>query len=286
MVFDGEGKKLAAVMKELDHRRRREREEKRRAEEEKRKQQGEDRRKREASSSLNTPSSSAAHTPSIPWRPTSHPSILQAEPIRSSHSHYGHSPSVSSYAQYRLNGTGSHSLPRSPVPPSASPALNGLPGTPNDLSAHGPARVRRPTQYSRSGRDESSRDGPPSYSRGYPSRGPQPPSSSTTSNWRGRRPYSWRDRDRDDESAPPSRSPSPIARRRGGFSRSAKQREHEAIVEELAKNGFDHVTLEGHGSQLSGAVREEDVKKFFTSFEVDKVRFLSLGQCSTLTGVL
>ena len=43
-------------------------------------------------------------------------------------------------------------------------------------------------------------------------------------------------------------------------------------MEELAKNGYDYVTLEAHGGQLSGAVREEDVKKFFTSFEVDKVR--------------
>lgn len=61
-------------------------------------------------------------------------------------------------------------------------------------------------------------------------------------------------------------------RRRGGFSKTAKQREHVVVVEALAENGYDYVTLEGHGSQLSGAVREEDVKKFFTSFEVDKVR--------------
>lgn len=274
VVFDGEGKKLAAVMKELDARRRREREEKRRAESEKKRQEEErKKREREASASANTPSTSAGHTP-IPWRPSSHPSMLQAEPIRSSHAHYGHTPhSGPSYAQYRMNGSGPHPLPRTPapVPLSSSPGVNGhSSGTPNNLSAHPPARIRRPPQYGRV-RDESSRDGPPTYSRSYASSRPPLPSShsSTAPSWRGRRPYSWRDRD--DDSLPPSRSPSPI-RRRGGFSRTAKQREHEAVVEELAKNGFDYVTLEGHGSQLSGVVREEDVRKFFTSFEVDKVR--------------
>jgi RNA recognition motif-containing protein len=273
VVFDGEGKKLAAVMKELEARRRRERDEKRRAEEEKKRQ--EERKKREASASMHTPSTSAGHTPasSAPWRPSSHPSMLQAESMRSSHAHYGHSAnSPASYAHYRLNGTasGSHSLPRTPLPPSAQ--LNGLPGSaPNDSSAHGPARIRRPAQYSRN-RDDSVRDGS-SYSRGYASRAPLPASQSSSGPVRGRRPH-WRDRDRDDDSLPPSRSPSPI-RRRGGFSRTAKQREHEAVVEDLAKNGYEYVTLEGRGSELSGAVREEDVKKFFTSFDVDKVCFPS-----------
>lgn len=42
-------------------------------------------------------------------------------------------------------------------------------------------------------------------------------------------------------------------------------------MEELAKNGFDHVKLDGHGAQLSGVVREEDVHQFFDGFKVDKV---------------
>lgn len=270
VVLDGEGKKLAAVMKELDHRRRREREEKRRAEEKKK----DERKKREASASMNTPSTSASHTPvsSAPWRPSSHPSMLQAESMRAAH----YTPhSSSSYAHYRINGSSSSSHPLSRSPATSSQAgPNGLPTPPVDSSAHGPARIRRAPQHGRT-RDDSSRDGPPSYSRSHAPRPPLPSShSSSAPSWRGRRPHSWRDRD-DDTSLPPSRSPSPI-RRRGGFSRTAKQREHEAVVEDLAKNGYDYVTLEAHGGQLSGAVREEDVKKFFTSFEVDKVRGLPL----------
>ena len=280
VVFDGEGKKLAAVMRELEARRRREREEKRRAEE--KKKQEEERKKREASASMHTPSTSAGHTPmsSAPWRPSSHPSMLQAESMRSSHAHYGHGTnSPASYAHYRLNGSapGTHSLPRTPLPPSSA-QLNGLPGTaPSDSSAHGPVRIRRPVQYPRS-RDDSSRDGM-SYSRGYASRPPLPSSYTSGPVSRGRRPH-WRDRDRDDDSLPPSRSPSPI-RRRGGFTRTAKQREHEAVVEDLAKNGYDYVTLEGRGTELSGAVREEDVKKFFTSFDVDKVCLMLTFTCAS-----
>lgn len=38
------------------------------------------------------------------------------------------------------------------------------------------------------------------------------------------------------------------------------------------KNGYDHVTIDGyHGGIVGGAVSEEDVRKFFFGFEVDKV---------------
>ena len=47
------------------------------------------------------------------------------------------------------------------------------------------------------------------------------------------------------------------------------------MLMELAANGFDYVTLDSHGGRLSGSVREEDVRKFFTGFEVDKVRLRS-----------
>ncbi|THG95241.1 hypothetical protein EW026_g6379 [Hermanssonia centrifuga] len=59
--------------------------------------------------------------------------------------------------------------------------------------------------------------------------------------------------------------------RPGTFSKSARQREHNIVVEELAKNGLDYVTIDGGGSQLGGAVREEDVRQFFEGFYVDKV---------------
>ena len=47
-------------------------------------------------------------------------------------------------------------------------------------------------------------------------------------------------------------------------------------MEELARNGNDYVTLEGHGSHLGGYVREDDVRFFFKDFDVDKVRFFVL----------
>ena len=43
------------------------------------------------------------------------------------------------------------------------------------------------------------------------------------------------------------------------------------VLEELAKNGYEHVTLDGHGGQLGSVVREEDVRLFFQGFKVDKV---------------
>ena len=80
------------------------------------------------------------------------------------------------------------------------------------------------------------------------------------------------DHDYADSSLPPSRSPSPVSRRGYMASRAARRQEHESIVRELARNGYDYVTLDTHGGRLSSSVREEDVKKFFTGFEIDKVR--------------
>ena len=60
-------------------------------------------------------------------------------------------------------------------------------------------------------------------------------------------------------------------RRPGQSSRNAYQKDHDAVLEELAKNGYEHVTLDGYGGQLGSVVREEDVRVFFQGFEVDKV---------------
>lgn len=54
-------------------------------------------------------------------------------------------------------------------------------------------------------------------------------------------------------------------------------------MQELAKNGFDYVTLDSHGNRLSSVVREEDVRKFFTGFEVDKVRVETLARSYALS---
>lgn len=262
VVFDGEGKKLAAVMRELDVQRRRERDEK----EKKRKE--EEKRKLESSTARNTPSTSSGQTPisSNPWRAGPH---LPGQASRSQ-------PPYQSASHNWPNGIVKHPLPPTPSP---SVTANAQHHNPND-PVHPPARVRRPPPSLVRARLQSSQAGPSARTHTRPLLPQQSSSSSTPIHWRERRHPTYRRYDRDDEDSPlpPSRSPSPISRRPGGFSRSAKQREHEAVVEELARNGHDYVTLEGHGSHLGGSVRDEDVRFFFKDFEVDKVR-LSLN-CS------
>ncbi len=247
VVLDGEGKLMAAVLKEMEASQRREKDEK------ERKRKEEERKKLD--SFRNTPSSS--HTPSSsrePWRGSS----------------YAPNQSSRSTPLPRPNGTIKHPLPPMPAPSvtaSAFPADNDTPQP--------PAYVKRPLALIRA-RWQTSQAGPSSRPLIRPI--PQTHSSSATpqQHWRDRsRHPAYRRFDRDDEGSatPASRSPSPVSRRPGGFSRTARQREHEVVVAELAKNGFDYVTLEGHGGHLSGAVREEDVRFFFKDFEVDKVRF-------------
>ncbi|KAI0340456.1 hypothetical protein BDW22DRAFT_1486284 [Trametopsis cervina] len=250
VVLDGEGKLLAAVMKELDAQRRRERDEK------ERKRKEEERRKADAS--RNTPSTSSGNTPSSgPWRGGSH--------IPGQSSRIGPYQSTS----LRPNGIIKHPLPPMPSP---SVTANAIPHTHAD-PGQPPAFIRRPPPSLVRARMETSQAGP--SSRPFVRPLPQTHSSSSTPvHWRDRRhrpTYRRFDRGDEDSSAPPSRSPSPVSRRPGGLPRSARQREHELVVEELARNGFDYVTLEGHGSHLGGTVREEDVRFFFKDFEVDKV---------------
>ncbi|KAL4250990.1 Histone-lysine N-methyltransferase, H3 lysine-4 specific [Abortiporus biennis] len=254
VVFDGEGKKLKAVMRELDERRRREREGKRRKEEDKLKDV-----------SRGTPSS-ASQTPghsSSSWR-------------------NGHSASNSHHSQnqYHRQPNGrppTHPNSRlqaqpmaSPLPP--KPTTHVLDGKTSDAAIHHPARIRRPPENLVKARIATLRPTativhqlPPRPQVSHHS------SLSIPTHPRGRRPLRWNDeRDNQDSPLPTSRSPSPISRRPGHFAKSAKQREHEAVLEELSRNGFDHVTIDGHGGQLTG-VREEDVKQFFDEFKVDKV---------------
>lgn len=259
VVFDGEGKRLKAVMKELDARRRRERDEKRREEE--RKRQDEERRKRE----LNTPRASASHTPSQggPWRDQS----LKAEPLRSSH---GPTPS-------HPPRSGLHPHSRSPIPHPSSHAPNARPGTPNELPLHPPARVRRPPPQLERARNAAAWDAAPYGSRGHNSPHPPLPPSRSTSPPRGRGRYGrYRDRIQDYSPDPGSRSPSPI-NRRPRFGRGARPRDHAAVLEDLARNGFHYAAVQGHGGGLSSAVREEDVRFFFRGFDPDKVRLHTIG---------
>jgi hypothetical protein len=48
--------------------------------------------------------------------------------------------------------------------------------------------------------------------------------------------------------------------------------QREAVLEELARNQYEHVKIEGNGGHLGGAVTEEDVRTFVREFQVDQVR--------------
>lgn len=71
-----------------------------------------------------------------------------------------------------------------------------------------------------------------------------------------------------------SRSPSPISRKPGQSSRYlGRQSQREVVDAELERNGNEYVTIEeSGGGQLGTHVKEEDVRRFFEGFKVDKVR--------------
>lgn len=239
VVFDGEGKKLRAVLKELDERKRQEREERRRRE-----------KMKESSSALrSTPSTTAGQTPQ-PWR------------------HGQPTPSDRQQSNGSRPPPGSHrSLASdSRLPP--KPQQNGS-------SKHAP---RQPPMSLIKARLASAR--PVLTDAGANSH----ESSLTPVHPRGRNTWRYSGGRSTRTLSPVSRSPSPVLRRPGESSRNARQKEHEAVVEELAKNGFDYVTIDSHGAQLSGAVSEDDVKQFFDGFKVDKVRLISFARlCATQT---
>jgi hypothetical protein len=58
-------------------------------------------------------------------------------------------------------------------------------------------------------------------------------------------------------------------RERDEQEKAAEKEKHEKIIDELVKNGKEHVRLPLVGS----SVQEEDVKTFFQDFKVDKVPF-------------
>lgn len=83
-----------------------------------------------------------------------------------------------------------------------------------------------------------------------------------------------------------SRSPSPISRKPGQSSRYlGRQSQREVVDAELERNGNEYVTIEeSGGGQLGTHVKEEDVRRFFEGFKVDKVCTPSaFGQVPSLT---
>ncbi|KAI0325507.1 hypothetical protein GY45DRAFT_1287086 [Cubamyces sp. BRFM 1775] len=253
VVFDGEGRLLKAVLAELDDRRRKEREEKRRREKEEKEKAG------QASSHLKaTPTSSASHTPvhaNNPWR-----SGLQAIP-RPQHLSSRPPPPT---AGLPMRPQGATPMAISPVPDKGSPLPNATPAGPRNGPA-APARVRRaPPALSRGRNVHAIKAIPPSNIRPpihlFPNGiagGPVLPPSLRLGF------------DERDMPLPllPSRSPSPVSRRPGQWGRNTKKVDYDVVKAELAKNGFEHIAIDGH----VGSVREDEVRNFLEGFEIDQI---------------
>ncbi len=84
-----------------------------------------------------------------------------------------------------------------------------------------------------------------------------------------------------------SRSPSPESGMRKTVPhthKSAADREKERleVTRELARNGHDHLRVQG-SVQLVASVTDEDVRDFFQGFDVDKVRLLDFNKSTSLS---
>ncbi|KAI0301235.1 hypothetical protein BC826DRAFT_988269 [Russula brevipes] len=254
VVFDGERKRLRAVLHELDERKRLKR---------------------------TTPMPThGLQTPPTPWH-SSHASTHAS--AASSHLRTQASASTSPAASSLPTIGHAHSLPPKPVTPSGSQANSGFTGGP---LAPMVGRVRRPpptlvkarraaasTHYSTPHAGGTSADSTPIPSlrltssrgrRGGRNRMPlamdhySPPHSRSRSRSRSRSPSR-------------SRSRSPVLRRPGQSSRNMQARQREAVLEVLARNQHEHVKIDGNGGHLGGAVTEEDVRAFVGEFKVDQV---------------
>ncbi|EIW53395.1 uncharacterized protein TRAVEDRAFT_154887 [Trametes versicolor FP-101664 SS1] len=253
VVFDGEGKLLKAVQAELDGRRRREREERRRRE------KGEKEKAGHASAHLKaTPTSSAAQTPvhsNNPWR--SGPQAIPRPP------HPGPRPPPPN-AHLPMRPQGTTPIAISPAPEKGSPLPNGTPTGPRNGVVPPGARVRRPPPTMFRARNVHVAAVPPANIRPpihlFPNgieAGPVLPPSMRFS--------------MGDRNAPlpllPSRSPSPVSRRPANWGRNAKKVDYDVVKAELAKNGLEHIAIDGH----VGSVREDDVRMFLEGFQIDQI---------------
>ncbi|KAI0058353.1 hypothetical protein BV25DRAFT_1891455 [Artomyces pyxidatus] len=250
VVFDGERKTLVAVMRELDDRRRRQ-ERAVKAQKEREEKRADNTVRATPASSSGTPLPAALSS----WRPP-HPAHLPFAPHLRPSSGTPSSPTVSSLPAPGPN------LPPKPATPSNT-QMNSFPGA-GPLQPMAP-RVRRPPQTLVRARLSVTQ---PATARVLPM-AESASSSSTPLPPRGR----FHSTRIVDHYSPMqiSRSPSPVSRKPGQSSRSAQQRQREIVVEELSKNGFDHVRIDGQGGILGGAVSEEDVKQFLRGFQFDKI---------------
>ena len=253
VVFDGEGKVLKAVTGELD---RRAREKQRREKEEKEKHL------------KPTPTSSATQTPvhaNNPWRTTLRDGGPHNNQRQLGQHNVPRSLPPNAHLPMRPQGLTPMSMVGSPIEHGkASPLPNGTPTGPRN----GPARVRRPAPPTAPFRARHNvhvlRAVPPANIRPpihlFPNgieAGPVLPPQFGPNVVDTPSPIPFM----------PSRSPSPVSRR-PQYGRGKKKIDYDVIKAELAKNGFDHIAIDGHVT----SVEERDVEIFMVGFVVDKVR--------------
>ena len=278
VVFDGEGKLLKAVMGELDRRRL-----------EKRKREKEEKEKTNVAHLKHTPTSSASQTPvhaNNPWRITLRDGGLlknpqhqhQPHPLHPSHGHSlpPHASRVlpqNPHLPLRPQGITPLSMSNSPVPDKNSPLPSNTPTGPR----HGPASQAR-----------RGRPVVPVLGRGTQMRAPvpsvRPPISFFPNGSTGMPvlPPGFENLPAMPVAAPvvaSSRSPSPvgaIGRRPGQRPAAAgRQVDYEAVKAELARNGLEHIAIDGQ----VGGVQEQHVRAFLGQFQIDQVCGYSFVGC-------
>lgn len=261
VVLDGEGLKLKNMMRELEERRKNLREEKKRKEREA--------KIKEANAAAGTPPNAPAvqTLQSSGWWP---PGTHSAHP-HSSNTLSAHLPPRPSHLPQRPTAQ----LGNGPLGPPSAIANGSTSGGTGIM----PGRVRRPPSTLLRARPPNATSMPVMSHMRHPL--PQNPatfsrSSSSTPIRSHVLPHHLSRLNPNAQSSPlpPSRSPSPISRRPGQFGQNSKQRERDAINDVLSKNGFDHAKIEGNAF---GGITEEDVRKFFEGFNIDKVLQDSLG---------
>jgi hypothetical protein len=250
VVFDGDRKRLRALLHEL----------------------GERKRLKRA-----TPMPThGLQTPPTPWH-GSHPGSSGSSHLRTQPN-----ASTSPAASTHLTLGHAHGLPPKPVTPSGSQTNGGFSAGP--LVPMGGRTRRPPPTLVKARRAAASAHAGGTSADSTPIHSLRAPSSS-----RGRRGGRNRMPLAMDHYSPPhsrsrsrswsplrSRSPSPALRRPGHSSRNMQARQREAVLEALAKNHHEHVKIEGNGGHLGGAVTEDDVRAFVGEFQVDQVRLPSL----------
>ncbi|KAH9927944.1 uncharacterized protein BXZ73DRAFT_102452 [Epithele typhae] len=294
-VLDGEGKLLKAVMAELDDRRRQEREKRKREKEEKEKASSAHLRHTPASSASQTPVQQSSSMANNPWRttlrdggPHKNPHLFrqhqQQQQHQHPHSHHQHQHQQAHTPHHPSHDAQPHpprplppSLPMRPqltpmsvshspnpaVPDKNSPLPNNIPTGPRHgpsnrgMRGRGGARGRGmahmravPTMRPPVRLFPNGSSGMPVLPAGFvgtPAPAPAP------------------------VQMPQSRSPSPVGRRPGQWGRAAavtaKKGDYEAVKAALAKNGFEHIAIDGQ----VGGVDETDVRVYLMGFPVDQI---------------